>query len=72
MLGGAYLSVGASLFVMLGGGAAEAFAAAPLAHKLLSAAIFPAGLSMIVLSGTDLLTCDTGRLRPPLSPVLAG
>jgi len=58
MLGGAYLSFGASLFVMVAGGSVMAAQTLPGLHALGSALVFPTGLSMIVLTGSDLLTSN--------------
>ncbi len=58
VLGGAYLCWGASMFILLGGGSPELAASNPGAHKVLSALIFPIGLSSIVVSGSDLLTSN--------------
>ena len=58
LLGGAYLSLGGCLFVFLGGGTLALQATLPGAHSLLAASVFPMGLSMIVLTGADLLTSN--------------
>ena len=49
-LGGAYLSFGGCFFLLVGGTHAL--------HPLLAAAVFPTGLSLILLTGTDLLTSN--------------
>jgi len=58
ILGGSFLCFGASMYVLLGGGSAEVLAAAPGIHKIASALIFPIGLSLIVVTGADLLTSN--------------
>ena len=50
ILGGAYISFGGCLSLMMG--------AQDLSHPLTSALVFPMGLSLIVLSGVDLLTSN--------------
>lgn len=57
-LGGAYLAFGGSLFVMVSGGAGALAASAPGISSLVCALVFPTGLSMIILSGSDLLTSN--------------
>lgn len=49
-LGGAYLSFGGCFFLLVGGTHAL--------HPLAAAAVFPTGLSLIVLTGADLLTSN--------------
>lgn len=58
VLGGSLLCWGASAWVLLAGGSAEALSQAPQVHAVLTALIFPIGLSSIVLSGSDLLTSN--------------
>ncbi|KAI9016683.1 Formate/nitrite transporter-domain-containing protein [Hyaloraphidium curvatum] len=53
-LGGAYLAFGGMLSLVVAGGCAGLLP--PGLVTLLGAAVFPVGLSMIVFSGTDLLT----------------
>jgi len=55
-LGGALLAFGGCMFVMVAGGTPELATAMPGLHKLLPAMVFPIGLSMVVFTGTDLLT----------------
>lgn len=55
-LGGALLGWGGALTTVVAGGSATALATAPGALALLTGAVFPVGLSMIVLSGSELLT----------------
>lgn len=55
-LGGAMLGYGGALMVVVAGGSATAMAGAPGLTSLLAGAVFPVGLSMIVLSGSELLT----------------
>ena len=58
LLGGAYLSFGCSLFVMTAGGSLALKAAVPGIHSLVTSLVFPTGLTMIVLTGADLLTSN--------------
>ena len=58
VLGGCFLSFGASMFVMIGGGAPLFQETLPGLHSVTAALIFPIGLSSIVLSGSDLLTSN--------------
>ena len=59
MLGGALLSFGGAMYVMVGGGTVELLGASvPGLHKLVAAGVFPVGLSMVVFTGTDLLTSN--------------
>ena len=55
-LAAAQLSFGGMLFVSVAGGSAALASAVPGIHSLVSAMVFPTGLSLIVLTGTDLLT----------------
>lgn len=57
-LGGSYLAFGGCLYVLVAGGSAVVAAAAPGVHALMSALVFPAGLSLIVMTGADLLTSN--------------
>jgi formate/nitrite transporter FocA (FNT family) len=58
VMGGAFLSLGCSMFCTLAGGSLAIQAAAPGIHAVMSGAIFPIGLTLIVLSGTNLFTGD--------------
>ncbi|GBG34457.1 Formate nitrite transporter [Hondaea fermentalgiana] len=58
LMAGGFLSWGAALYVLLGGGSAEMLASAPGLHKVLAASIFPMGLTAITLTGSDLLTSN--------------
>lgn len=55
-LGGALLGWGNALSLIIAGGCAGALATAPGALALMKGLLFPTGLAMIVLSGSDLLT----------------
>eukprot|EP00929_Paragymnodinium_shiwhaense_P008740 TRINITY_DN112708_c0_g1_i1.p1 TRINITY_DN112708_c0_g1~~TRINITY_DN112708_c0_g1_i1.p1 ORF type:complete len:410 (+),score=61.96 TRINITY_DN112708_c0_g1_i1:59-1288(+) len=55
-LGGALLGWGCCLTTVVAGGSAVALANAPGAVSLLGGAVFPVGLSMVLLSGSELLT----------------
>lgn len=58
-LGGTYLSWGGALFVLVAGGCSGVLAeVVPGLHSLIAALVFPTGLSMIILTGTDLLTSN--------------
>ena len=57
-MGGALLSFGGAMYVMAAGGAPLLMTQAPGLHKILSASVFPIGLSMVVFTGTDLLTSN--------------
>jgi formate/nitrite transporter len=56
MYGGAFLAVGGTLLITVAGGSPALAAAAPGAFKFVSSLVFPAGLAMIIMTGTDLLT----------------
>lgn len=58
VLAGAYLSFGGCLYVTVAGGSAALAQAVPGIHALVSALVFPTGISLIVLTGTDLLTSN--------------
>lgn len=55
-LGGAYISIGALLSVMIGYGLPDVVLSNPGVVKLLMGATFPVGLIMIVLAGGELFT----------------
>ncbi|CAE8625267.1 unnamed protein product [Polarella glacialis] len=55
-LGGALLGWGCALTTVVAGGSATLLADAPGLLALLTGAVFPVGLSMVVLSGSELLT----------------
>ena len=57
-LAGAYLSFGGCLYVMVAGGSVALQETVPGLHALMSALVFPTGLSLILLTGTDLLTSN--------------
>ena len=57
-LGGCFLSFGASMFLLIGGGSPLFQQSLPGLHSVTAALIFPIGLSSIVLSGADLLTSN--------------
>jgi len=50
-LGGAYLSLGCCFYVMVAGGSLALQASVPGIHALVTALIFPTGLSLILLTG---------------------
>lgn len=55
-IGGGLLAFGGCMFVMLAGGMPDVAVAAPGMYKLLPSLLFPIGSSMVVFTGTDLLT----------------
>jgi len=55
-LGGSLLGWGCALTVVVAGGSAAVLAEAPGLLSLLTGAVFPVGLSMVLLSGSELLT----------------
>jgi len=55
-LGGALLGWGCALTTVVAGGTATVLADAPGLLSLLTGAVFPVGLSMVLLSGSELLT----------------
>ena len=57
-LAGSFLSFGGALYFTVAGGSPWLQEAVPGFHTLLCAMVFPVGLHMIVLSGTDLLTSN--------------
>lgn len=63
---GAYIALGGLLSVIVGGGMPEAAAANPALQKLLSAAVFPLGLFLIVVLGGELFTGNNALLMPGL------
>jgi len=56
ILGGSFISFGASMYILLGGGTPMLQESLPGLHAVASALIFPIGLSSIVLTQTDMLT----------------
>jgi formate transporter len=58
VLGGAFVSLGALLAIVVAGGMPAAAAGNPGVVKLLSGAVFPVGLIMVVLAGAQLFTSD--------------
>jgi len=58
VLGGSLLSVGGSLYCLIGGGSTELLVFSPAMFSIATALLFPIGLSSIVLSGSDLLTSN--------------
>lgn len=56
MLGGIFLSFSGCFYVTVHGGSSELRKTHPGFHSLLSALVFPSGLAMISLCGSDLLT----------------
>ena len=58
VLGGMMLSFGGAMYVVMGGGNPLMAELVPGLHRIASAAVFPVGLSMVVFTGTDLLTSN--------------
>ncbi|GBG34876.1 Formate nitrite transporter [Hondaea fermentalgiana] len=58
ILAGIMLSWGGALYVVLAAGTKAFWAEAPGLHSLISAAVFPMGLTGILLTGSDLLTSN--------------
>mmetsp|Transcript_39058 Transcript_39058/g.67812 ORF Transcript_39058/g.67812 Transcript_39058/m.67812 type:complete len:445 (-) Transcript_39058:207-1541(-) len=66
-LGGSLLGFGCALTVTVAGGASPVLVAAPGLQQLIAGAIFPAGLSMVILSGSELLTGNFVTMALPYS-----
>jgi formate transporter len=62
VLGGSFISLGALLAAFIGGGLPGIATANPAVVKLMSAAVFPIGLIMIVIGGAQLFTSDCAVL----------
>lgn len=58
VLGGCFLSFGGMMYVTLAGGTPYLQSLLPGLHAVMCAAVFPIGLSMVVFTGTDLLTSN--------------
>jgi len=58
VLGGAYLSFGGCLYMLVAGGSGALQETLPGLFSLATALVFPTGLSLIVLTGVDLLTSN--------------
>lgn len=69
MLAGAYIAFGGILSVIVGYGFPEITAGNPALQKLLSGAMFPVGLILVVVLGAELFTGNNALLMPP---VMAG
>jgi formate/nitrite transporter FocA (FNT family) len=55
-LGGVYLSFGGFLYLIVGGGSAGLTASNPGLVRIIEGLVFPVGLVLIVLTGTELFT----------------
>jgi formate/nitrite transporter len=58
VMGGCFLSFGGMMFASLAGGTPLIQETLPGLHTLLAASVFPIGLSMVVFTGSDLLTSN--------------
>lgn len=65
-LAGAYIALGGTLSLIAGYGFPEAAAANPALQKLISGAVFPIGLMLVVVLGAELFTGNNALLIPPL------
>ena len=63
-LAGAYIAIGGTLSLLVGYGFAQAAAGNPGLQKLLSGAMFPLGLILVVLAGAELFTGNNAVLMP--------
>ena len=63
-LAGAYIAMGGTLSLLVGYGFAQAAAGNPGLQKLLSGAMFPLGLILVVLAGAELFTGNNAVLIP--------
>ncbi len=64
---GAFIALGGALSFILGQGFPEASQNAPGLSKLISGAVFPIGLMLVVILGADLFTGNNALLVPPLT-----
>jgi formate/nitrite transporter FocA (FNT family) len=55
-LGGVYLSFGAFLYLVVGGGSARLNSSNPSLLRIIEGLVFPIGLVIIVLTGTELFS----------------
>ncbi|KAK3286081.1 hypothetical protein CYMTET_6342 [Cymbomonas tetramitiformis] len=58
LLAGSYLTFGGMMMLTVAGGSTELLSAAPGLHSLAGALVFPVGLALITLTGTDLFTSN--------------
>ena len=63
-LAGAYIALGGTLAVVVGGGVPGLAAANPGLQKLVFGAVFPVGLLFVVLAGAELFTGNTATCIP--------
>jgi len=66
-LAGAYIALGGVLSLIAGYGFPEIAAANPAIQKLISGAVFPIGLMLVVVLGAELFTGNNALLIPPLA-----
>lgn len=66
ILAGAYIALGGVLSVIIGFGFPEITAGNPGLQRMLSGAVFPIGLMLVVILGADLFTGNNALLIPPL------
>lgn len=65
-LAGAYIALGGTLSLIAGYGFPQAAAANPALQKIVSGAVFPIGLMLVVVLGAELFTGNNALLIPPL------
>lgn len=66
ILAGAYIALGGILSIIVGFGFPQITAANPGMQRLLSGAVFPIGLMLVVVLGAELFTGNNALLMPPL------
>lgn len=66
ILAGAYIAIGGTLSLVVGYGFPELTAGNPALQRLLSGAMFPLGLILVVLAGAELFTGNNAVLMPGL------
>ena len=66
MLAGVYIAFGGTLSLIIGYGFPGLTADNPALQKLLSGAMFPIGLILVVVLGAELFTGNNALLMPPL------
>ncbi|MBD5232809.1 MAG: formate/nitrite transporter family protein [Bacteroidales bacterium] len=66
-LAGAYIALGGVLSIIIGFGFPTITAENPGIQRLLSGAVFPIGLMLVVILGADLFTGNNALLMPPLA-----
>ncbi len=64
ILAGAYIAIGGLLAIVVGRGSPALAAANPGLGKFLFAAVFPVGLMLVVIAGSELFTGNCGVITP--------